>query len=105
MGGHDPDRVARRGPARRRKAESHRPAKGRGGSPEGGRPDDWTRVKSALKSLDEKAWVPWAQPSGRPGVWRLFAIRGLPDVGKPGPEDKVVIEVALPPGAGAGRSG
>ena len=74
-----------------------------GGDPRrGGRPDDWTRVQSALKSLDEKAWVPWAQPSGRPGVWRLFAIRGLPDVGKPGPEDKVVIEVALPPGAGAG---
>lgn len=57
---------------------------------------DWRRTRQALEVMGTR-WIPW-QSGGR---WWPVLLRGLPSE-NPAPSDKVVIEVALPPGSGSG---
>jgi len=75
-------------------------AKGRGKrswfAERGRQGSDWRRTRQALEVMGTR-WIPW-QSGGR---WWPLLLRGLPS-DTPALSDKVVIEVALPPGSGSG---
>ena len=65
-------------------------------TPRGDRPGDWQRTRQALLAANER-WIPWQNG----GCWWLLRVRGLPSE-RPQPTDKVIVDVALPPGSAAG---